>query len=229
MDNIKKLIPLLASHAKEEKIIDMQDVFYRFFMDSFGKIAFGTDINSLSMKDVPFAQSFDRAQSVLKFRFLNPAFKWTELFNPEVSKDFETVHEFGMKIVKDRRMGVGVQNDLISLFMNYKNTDDGSMLTDEQLVDHVINFLIAGRDTTAQALSWTLYCLSSNPQCVDKMLEEIERIMDNSTIPTYDQVRDMKYCKAVFNETLRLYPSVPVDTKVAVEDDVLPDGKNLKY
>jgi cytochrome P450 len=156
---------------------------------------------------------------------MSPFFKLEEFFNPQIQKDFKIVRDFGLQVVKDRKDRVvkGVEGDLISLFLNYKGDDDES-LTDEQMVDQVINFLIAGRDTTAQALSWTMYCLSQNPRCVDIMLEEIFRITGDNDIPTYDQVKEMKYTKAVFNETLRLYPSVPRNFKCALKDDVLPDG-----
>lgn len=226
MDNITTLRSLLAVKAGSMEQVDLHDIFHRFFMDSFGKIAFGLDLGSLSGKDVPFANAFDRSQSVLVYRFLSPFFKIEEFFKPQIEKDFKLVREFGLQVVRDRREGVvkGVEGDLISLFFKYKD-DEGESLTDEQMVDQVINFLIAGRDTTAQALSWTMYCLSQHPECVDRILEEVNRIMeDGQEIPTYDQVKEMKYTKAVFQETLRLYPSVPKNTKMALNDDVLPDG-----
>jgi cytochrome P450 len=115
----------------------------------------------------------------------------------------------------------------MSLFMTYKD-EDGKELTDNQLVDQVINFLIAGRDTTAQAISWTLFCLFKNPKCLITLVEEVDGIMGESEIPTYDQVKAMKYAKAVMLETLRMYPSVPKSEKMAINDDVLPDGTVIK-
>ena len=52
--------------------------------------------------------------------------------------------------------------------------------------------------------------------------------MGDSQIPTYDQVREMRYAKAVFHETLRLYPSVPRENKMCVNDDILPNGVHIK-
>ena len=210
-------------------LVDMHDLFHRFFMDSFGKIAFGAELGSLDMKDLPFTAAFDRSQSILMARFLDPLYRARELFFPQIRRDFKTVREFGLKVINDRWQGLvkGVDGDLISLFFKYKD-DEGRSLNDDQMVDQVINFLIAGRDTTAQALSWTLYCLSKNPRCVEIMLDEINRVIDaGQDIPTYEQVKELKYTKAVFNETLRLYPSVAKDTKVAINDDVLPDGTKV--
>jgi cytochrome P450 len=81
-----------------------------------------------------------------------------------------------------------------------------------------------GRDTTAQALSWTFFMLSQNPRALESLLDEIDETLGDSQSPTYDQVKGMKYAKAVFHETLRLYPSVPSNMKTANRDDILPDG-----
>ncbi|KAJ3373747.1 Protein kinase alk2 [Kappamyces sp. JEL0680] len=229
MDNIHRLIAILNQKAESMEQVDMHDLFLRFFMDSFAKIAFGIEMDSLSGKDVPFANSFDRGQTFLVDRFFNPFFKIKEMLDGKIQLDFQLVRDFGRKVVEDRRAGLldTSEVNLISLFEKYRD-DDGNALTDEQMIDQVVNFLIAGRDTTAQALSWTLYCLSHNPGVVPKMREEYQTLVGESDIPTYDQVKQLKYHKAVMNETLRLYPSVPKNIKLAVKDDVLPDGTRIQ-
>lgn len=72
--------------------------------------------------------------------------------------------------------------------------------------------IIAGRDTTAQALSWTIYLLTQHPEVVQKFREEIDRVTPNS-YPSYEAWKEMKYGQNVFAEALRLYPSVPKDVK----------------
>lgn len=61
------------------------------------------------------------------------------------------------------------------------------------------------------------------PKVQEKLLEEIKNSIGNDS-PTYDQVKEMKYANAVFNETLRLHPSVPKNVKEAAIDEVFPDG-----
>ena len=229
LDNIGLLVDLLRKSVQSNEMIDMHDVFHRFFMDSFGKIAFGLDLNSLAMNEVPFAKAFDKSQMAVMNRFLNPFQPLVELFTPDIHANFKLVRDFGLKVINDRKSGQihGKSNDLMSLFMNYKD-EDGRTLTESQLVDQVINFLIAGRDTTAQALSWTLFCLHNNSHCLERLVKEVDAIMGEDITPTYDQVKSMKYAKAVLLETLRLYPSVPKSAKEAISDDVLPDGTIVK-
>jgi cytochrome P450 len=222
LDNIQLLLNSLQDASKHGSTIDMQDLFYRFFLDSFGKVAFGTDIGSM-IAPVEFSKAFDRSQVTVNFRFFNPFWKLSE---PRTSvQDFATVRDFGRKIIAERKRNHvrKEQPDLLDLFMAHTN-ENGEHLSDEQLVDQVINFIIAGRDTTAQALSWALYCLTKNPHVVSKLVDEASSIMKDRTIPTYDEVRQMKYALAVFRETLRLYPSVSRNAKVAMTDEVLPNG-----
>lgn len=99
----------------------------------------------------------------------------------------------------------------------------GEHVSEDFLRDLVLNFLIAGRDTTAQALSWTIYCLSTHPMVEAKARQEVLDVCGVAG-PSYDDMNRLPYLQAVINETLRLYPSVPADLKIAECDDTLPDG-----
>merc|ERR1712113_989138 len=99
----------------------------------------------------------------------------------------------------------------------------GVDLSDTYLRDLVLNFLIAGRDTTAQALSWTIFCLAQHPDVASKARQEIIDVCGIRG-PEYEDLNRLPYVHAVLSEALRLYPSVPTDSKVAASDDTLPDG-----
>ncbi|KAG9064688.1 hypothetical protein KI688_002947 [Linnemannia hyalina] len=115
--------------------------------------------------------------------------------------------------------------DLMQLFM--EATDEkGERLTDESLKDTLVNFLLAGRDTTAQALSWMFYLIhrsQTSKEVLIKLREEIDTVLQGGS-PTYEAVQAQKYTKACFFETLRLYPSVPQNIRCVLEDDTLPGG-----
>lgn len=90
--------------------------------------------------------------------------------------------------------------------------------------DQVISVLLAGRDTTAGTLSWALYELARHPECVEKLRTEILETVGPNNPPTYEHVKNMTYLKAIINETLRLYPSVPFNIRVPLKDCTLPRG-----
>lgn len=75
--------------------------------------------------------------------------------------------------------------------------------------DQIIAVLLAGRDTTACTLSWTIYELARHPECVKRLRAEILSVVGPDRAPTYDDLKSMKYLQNVMNETLRLYPVVP--------------------
>jgi len=98
-----------------------------------------------------------------------------------------------------------------------KETDDKDVIADE-----TINILIAGRDTTAALLTFTIYMLTQHPSVCQKLREEILEIVGPNRMPNYDDVRKMKYLRAVLNETLRLFPPVPFDVRSTREATVWP-------
>lgn len=152
-----------------------------------------------------------------------------------MGRDLKTIRDFTTGVVRERRKEAaqkhgdskasGRQN-ILELLMDAKTHDDGTY-NDDELADHVLNFIIAGRDTTAQALSWTMFHLHQNPKIMEKLVAEIDDALGTSHTPTYEQVKSLAYANAVFHEAIRLCPSVPKALKTAVSDDVWPDGTNV--
>lgn len=90
--------------------------------------------------------------------------------------------------------------------------------------DQLIAVLLAGRDTTAATLSWIFYELGRCPDVVRRLRAEILDQVGPDRQPTYRDLKDMKYLQNVMNETLRLYPAVPFNVRLALRDTVLPTG-----
>ncbi|KAK9117018.1 hypothetical protein Sjap_015965 [Stephania japonica] len=115
---------------------------------------------------------------------------------------------------------------------------DENEVNDETLgVDMVISFILAGRDTTSAALTWFFWLISRNPRVEAEILKELKAIERHDDEQCrrdrdgmmYEEVRrEMGYTQAALCESMRLYPPVPTDTKEAAEDDVLPDGTEVR-
>ena len=97
-------------------------------------------------KPIEFASAFDNAQQALALRFSNPFYQLTELFNPSIKKDVKLLRKFGLDIIAARKSSTESKQDLLQLFMDHK--DEDGVLTDDMLCDQIINFIMAGRDTT---------------------------------------------------------------------------------
>lgn len=91
--------------------------------------------------------------------------------------------------------------------------------------DQLVAILLAGRDTTASTLSWAFLELARNPQVVKRLRAEImEHLGTQNRMPSYENIKDMKYITYIINETLRLYPVVPYNVREAQVDTTLPRG-----
>jgi cytochrome P450 len=92
------------------------------------------------------------------------------------------------------------------------------------LRDQLVSILLAGRDTTACALTWIIYHLSMDPKVMAKLRKEIVDCVGLERTPTYQDLKDMKYLQHIMNEALRLYPLVPFNVRFALQDTTLPVG-----
>lgn len=90
------------------------------------------------------------------------------------------------------------------------------------LRDQIMAILLAGRDTTAATLSWTIYELAHYPVTYTKLRNEVLSIVGESRAPTYADLKNMTFLTHTLNETLRMYPAVPYNLRACLEDSTLP-------
>ncbi|CAG8561406.1 4604_t:CDS:2 [Funneliformis mosseae] len=231
-EETEKVLNTLDKLAKTGDTFDLQDLFFKFTMDAFGKVTFGLDLKCLEnpKEPVKFATAIDLVQRVMDDRINNPFWKFTELFTEDGRKVREACDHlttFAYDIIKNHRKNPEALNDsrdILNIFMNAQH-DNGEKLSDKELRDVVLNFIIAGRDTTAQALSWMMYNLMVDPSVEEKLVKEANSLLTpENPISSYDNTKRFQYMLAVFYETLRLHPVVPKNLKVCLKDDVLPNG-----
>ncbi|KAG0216092.1 hypothetical protein BGX28_005987 [Mortierella sp. GBA30] len=202
------VVDYLGKMADEGKTVDMQNIFYLYTLDSFGEVSFGETFGCLNTpeEEVEFAVAFDRLNTVVFNRLFEAAWRvreWATGVSKQVAKDKKIVNDFAMNIIKNRRINGydKPQKDLLQLFMDMDG-DDGKPLSDNMLKDLVLNFIIAGRDTTAQALSWMFYLLHrsiSDPKIVSRLVDEVDEVLEGGE-PTYEAYKKMKYSEACFYE-----------------------------
>ena len=108
-------------------------------------------------------------------------------------------------LIAERRTSGRDAGDLLSMLLLAQDEDDEGQMTDKQVRDEALTLLIAGHETTANALTWTWYLLSQNPDVEARMHSEIDGVLGGKS-PTFDDVAKLPYTTGVFAETLRLYP-----------------------
>ncbi|CCB64372.1 cytochrome P450 [Hyphomicrobium sp. MC1] len=129
------------------------------------------------------------------------------------------------RLVAHRRSGGASGNDLVARMLAAKDPDTGEPMSDDMLADNLATFLFAGHETTAKALTWTLYLLARAPEWQDRLRDEISAVAGSAPI-TPETVTKLPTVSRVLKEAMRLYPPAPVMTRVtAVEMDI--GGKTL--
>ncbi|KAI0888281.1 cytochrome P450 [Annulohypoxylon maeteangense] len=243
-------VDYLRAQASAESDVDLQHVFHEITSQLMGKMAYDMEMHA----DDEFTVAFDYASGVTTERFQNPLWFITEFFTGfRFRGALHTIRTFGLGIVesaaetrknpRDARSALGSASDRLdevsgSLIQSLLDVfgDDQKLVSDAAL-----NYLSAGRDTVAQALTWCMYLLMQHRFVAGKIRNEvrtslgniqepfvisngsdIEKVNSNVFTPT-----SLPYTMATFYETLRLYPPIPFEIKQCEKPTTLPDGTFL--
>lgn len=208
--HVERLMNKIGGHGEE---VDVAALFYRFTLDLTTDFLFGKSVDSLDNPQAEFASAFAEVQKVQnlitrtgEFRRLIPkGTYWASLkiINAFVEPFIEQVLRLNISDLKEKTN----QSFLDALAAS--GTRDRNAIRDQ-----VIAVLLAGRDTTAGALSFTFKELSAQPEIVRKLRREILDKVGPSRPPTYGDMKSMPYLQHVMNETLRLYPPVPFNVRL---------------
>ena len=212
------LIDILSSQSA---VIDLQPLFLCLTLDSATKFLFGESVESLkapeSANERTFGQAFNTAQETVTQRFRLPDFYWM-IGGSKFRKACNDVHCFADEIIA-RNLSRSSGKSRVFLDAVAESTADRDALRGQ-----IISLLVAGRDTTACLITWTFFLLVRHPKVLEKLRTEIKcHCFDPATLMRAD-LRKMSYLQKVLNETLRLYPSVPINNRVAKRTTVLPRG-----
>ncbi|KAI0650234.1 cytochrome P450 monooxygenase pc-3 [Trametes meyenii] len=239
----------IKERVRSNVAFDFQDLCSRFTLDSATEFLFGSCVHSLnaslpyphgmspySSKEAKstserFAHAFGMAQRIVSER---PRLGWVwplkEIFKTSTDEYMKIVDAFIEPILQDalrkkkerlrteKADGKESRDDETLLDQLVEQTSDPAILHDETL-----NILLAGRDTTAAALTFCVYLLSQHPVVLKRLREEIIEHVGSTRRPTYDDIRNMKYLRACLNETLRLYPPVPFDLRFSINEGIIPN------
>ncbi len=136
-----------------------------------------------------------------------------------------------MRELRDKRGSGGGPDDLMSRLIAARDPESGRAMDDEQLVDNLLTFYLAGHETTAKALTWTLYLLSRSPQWMALLKDEIGRVTSGAAVRGH-HIEKLVLTQQVIKESMRLYPPVPMMTRQAVADSrigerAIPKGTSV--
>ncbi|OBT63865.1 hypothetical protein VE03_06632 [Pseudogymnoascus sp. 23342-1-I1] len=204
-------------------ITDLQPMFYRLTLDTTIAMILGQPVGSFKHEigDL-FSKAFDQASLVTGTRVRLGDMYF--LYRPKgFFKACETIKRYTYQFATDalrREVESPVESEKTSFISElYRDNQDLQLVRDQ-----VLNVLIAGRDTTAATLSYTFHLLLRNPNVLETLRREIDTVVGSEKDITRAHIQQMPYLHNVLQETLRLYPPVPINTRFCKKTTTLPVG-----
>ena len=212
----------LQDSWEEGMVLDLDHVMKGLTLSIVGRTLFGADVGreaseleealTAAMKlwrkmMLPFAETLEKfpLPSVRKFR------------NARRRLD-ETIY----RIIEERRRKPDLHDDLLSMLLAAQDTEgDGGQMTDLQLRDEVMTLFLAGHETTANALTWTWYLLSQNPEIETRFHAEVDRL-PKGKVSSAEDLPLLTYTEKVFAESMRLFPPAWLIGRRALRDYEIP-------
>ncbi|CAI7623071.1 unnamed protein product [Penicillium glandicola] len=234
---------LIAQIPKDASPVNFQKLAFDFTMDVITEFLFGRSVNTLSSTDPAlqkFADTLDSAEDLMGQRarcgFFYPLVKTRSL-----KKKAKVIHEFVDSCIQDAATALA-ENNLAKNHDSKRDTTENAtdnfptqredvvsdLLTRtsdfKQIRDNLMALIIAGRDTSAASMSMFFYEVSRQPAIWDKLQQEVISNFGTENRPDVSEARRLKYLRQVYDETLRMYPPLAWNPRVAVDDICLPTG-----
>ena len=147
---------------------------------------------------------------------------WLPRFHsPAIHRSARRIHKVLDHVIHDcRERASNGEASMIRLLLEARDSETGEPLDDAALRNEAAVIFMAGHETTANSLAWTWYLLSQAPKVEDRLHAELAGVLEGRP-PTLDDVPQLSYTRAIFEETIRLYPPVPLLARQALRDETI--------
>ncbi len=214
---------ILDAWAQEEQpqTIELKERMSQITMEVVSRTMFGSNVMSPQQmteinKEMVFAADYVALRGYTPFL---P--KWFPLPGTKrFAKSMETLTQTVNAIIETGRGKTEVAGNLLSMLIHAIDEETNEQMTNEQLFDEIMTTFSAGFETTSTALAWLFYVLDKNPEIKARLLEEVDSVLGDRP-PTFEDMRQLPYCRMTFQEALRYYPPIGMLPRTAIEDDVI--------
>jgi len=183
------------------------------------RTVFSTSLQTRIARDVFDAfEIFERsaAQVELKALIFDPPFKKIPQHKPVLDACARIREHLGELVDSHVNAGPDSFNDIASACIDARDTESGCPFSRKELVDQLGVMFLAGHETTASALTWLFFILSVRPEVVARIRAEVAEVVGGGPVE-FEHVKQLRFIRNVFRETLRLYPPITFVPRVAME------------
>ncbi|KAG1666004.1 hypothetical protein FOA52_010102 [Chlamydomonas sp. UWO 241] len=212
--------------------VEMENFFSRLSLDIIGKAVFNYEFNSLANDD-PVIMAVYTVLREAEHRSTAPIQYWNfpgaKTLIPRQKACVEALqvvnNKLNILIAESKRVWDEGDEVFGEDFLSNKDPSilhfllaQGEEVSSKQLRDDLMTMLVAGHETTAAVLTWTMHLLAQHPDVTRRVQEEVDRVIGDR-LPTIEDIMELKFTTRVINESMRLYPQPPVLIRRALEDD----------
>ena len=211
--------------------LDIASEMMRLTFAIVGKTLLGADVGEdssavESAMETILTHTFQRWGNIIDL----PAFVPTPQ-NLRFRHAMQTVDQIVYRIIAEHRSRKGANTDLLGMLLDVRDEETGAGLSDTELRNETITLLLAGHETTANALAWTFYLLSQNSDAERQLQAEVSMVL-GKCVPTVENLPQLKFTTMVIQEAMRLYPPIWAIERRAIADDTIggfhiPAGSSL--
>jgi len=227
-----RLVARWSQAARRGATIDLQADLMRYTVDTIAGLAFGAEVDTLGSDEDVIQRHLNRIFPALSRRLFAPLPTWRWFPSAEDKALGHSVVEVGAavddfiaqaraRLAADASLRAHPQNLLDAMLVAADEPSSG--ITDREVAGNVLTMLLAGEDTTANTLAWTIHLLWTNPAALARAVDEVRRVCGDAPVPTLDQIAQLDYVEACANEAMRLKPVAPQTGIEALRDTTLGD------
>lgn len=218
----KDLADSWQPHIERRTALDVVPELSRLTLRIVSETLLSTDVTAHDASEV--GEALTHGLEAVQYRIthpLVPAWLPTKR-NRDIRESRAVLDRIVLGMISERRAGKGPDDDLLALLINAVDAETGARMDDAQLRDEVMTIFLAGHETTAMLLSWTLLLLSRSPDVERSVRAELVTTLAGRD-PTFEDVAKLPLLTAVIKEALRLYPPAWILTRRLAQDTVI-DG-----
>ncbi|MFD4181085.1 cytochrome P450 [Rhodococcus sp. NPDC058514] len=240
LDSTRELIARWDERATAE-FVDVPAEMSKLTLEMIGRAGFGYSFDSFGRADSdqaedPFVGAMLRALRHAEQTAIPIPFRGLFAGKAERQNDADIAYVAGVvdEVIAERRAkGESADTrrpDLLDLMLHSTDPETGERLDEVNIRNQVLTFLVAGHETSANALAFALYFLAQNPEVAARARAEVESLWPGEEQPevSFEQVAKLRYVRRVVDETMRLWPTAPGYFREAVADTTIGDGYEFK-
>jgi cytochrome P450 len=211
------LLERWKNHMQEGQTLDIVQEMMHLTLYIIGQALFSLD---LSAEGATVGRAFATASRLLIEHTYSP---WIPLSVPtprnrRYHQARQEMSNVVYSIIRTRRQSSEDKEDLLSMLLHVRDEETGEGMDDRQLHDEILTLMLAGHETTSNALSWTFYLLAQHPDVEQRLHQELHDILGGRA-PTVNDLPNLPYTQWVIAEAMRLYPPAWATTRHALADD----------